>query len=178
MPEEGAGNTLEITCAAMAELRRHGYSCELVAGQVTLSEAQVKAWSPLPWSARDDVFDGFLLAEEPNSPDMDLAWCQVLAPWLPGLGLNSINAPQECARQWINVFPALHGMESLHPEAVALDKAATRQWLAKIVTPLKLTSLNPAQEAAWTGTSFPGKYLSRRLDELHPANADYRLAAE
>jgi RHS repeat-associated protein len=172
--EEGAGNALEITCAAMAELRRHGYSCELVAGQVTLSEAQVKAWSPLPWSARDDVFDGFLLAEEPNSPDMDLAWCQVLAPWLPGLGLNSINAPQECARQWINVFPALHGMESLHPEAVALDKAATRQWLAKIVTPLKLTSLNPAQEAAWTGTSFPGKYLSRRLDEvLYLFNADY-----
>lgn len=170
--EEGAGNALEITCAAMAELRRHGYACELVAGQVALSQAQVKAWSPLPWSARDDVFDRFALAEELNSPgvDLDLAWCQVLAPWLPGLGMNE----QEHARQWINVFPALLGMESLYSKAIALDKAAARQWLAKIVTPLKLTSLNPAKEAAWAATSFPGEYLARRLEEvLYLFNADY-----
>jgi len=172
--EEGAGNALEIICTAMAELRRQGYVCELVAGQATLSNAQVKAWSPLPWQARDDVFDCFSLTEELNSQDIDLAWCQVLAPWLPGLGMNAIDTSQESARQWINVFPALHGMESLNPEATVLDKAAIRQWLTKIVAPLKLTIMNPAGEAAWAVTSFLGEYLGRCLDEvLYVFNADY-----
>lgn len=175
--EEGAGNALEITCAAMAELRRHGYPCELVAGQVALTETQMKAWSSLPLAGRDDVFDGFALAEDPHSQDhgagLNLAWCRVLAPWLPSLGMNAYGVPDEQARQWINVFPALHGMESIHPEALAVDKAATRQWMAKIVVPLKLTSLTSAAEAAWTGTAFPSEYLRHRLDDvLYFFNAD------